>query len=499
MCEPLLAVQNLTVQYHSSSEPALNDVSFSLRRGECLGIFGKSGSGKTTLARTLLGLGGRHSRVSTGSIKLRGREILGLRPSKLRAIRGRELTLIGQEPELALNPVLPVGDQIREVLRAHLPGSGRSYEQQVRDMLAKVRLNDPAIPRSYPHQLSGGQRQRIVIAQALICNPSVLIADEPTSALDRKTQTEIIELLVRLKGELQLSVLLISHDLEFLRKLSDRTAQMSDGRLADQSLPDRPGVGRSALTARAPTAVAQHEPTVPLMEARQLFKSYRRGGYLSSHRLSVAALGGVDFRLLPSQIVAVVGESGAGKSTLGRCLACLERLDSGEIRFQGASVASLNRTQLKTVRRRIQLVFQHSGTAFNPVLSAGEIVGEPLHIQGKTSVRQRREAVLEQLTRVGISPQWAGRRPWQFSGGQRQRLAIARAMILNPEVVIFDEALAGLDGAARDEIVDLLLRLQVSSPKSYIFITHDLELAKDLTDSILVMENGKIAGSSIYS
>ncbi len=281
MCEPLLAVHDLTVKYDSSSVPAVNGASFALAPGECVGIFGKSGSGKTTLARSLLALRARHCQVAAGSIRFRGLEILGLREPRLREIRGRDLSLIGQEPELALNPVLTVGQQIQEVLRAHLPGKARVHRERVRDMLAKVRLDGHAFFDAYPHQLSGGQRQRVVIAQALVCKPALLIADEPTSALDPNTEAEILGLLAKLKEEFQLSLILISHNIELLRDVTNRTLCMKDGRISEESLParvslpQRPAdVSRAAAITQQSASGASSERAGPLIEARQLIKTY---------------------------------------------------------------------------------------------------------------------------------------------------------------------------------------------------------------------------------
>ena len=508
MCESLLDVRDLTIQYHSAALPALAGVKFALAPGESLGISGRSGSGKTTLARCLLGLGAGNYRVASGSIRFKGTQILGASRRALQAIRGRQIALISQEPELALNPILTVGQQLMEVLRAHVAGKVHLHRERAKHMLAKVHLDGPAIFHSYPHQLSGGQRQRVAIAQSLVCNPALLIADEPTSALDVRTQAEIIALLQELKKELQLSLILISHNIELLRVVTDRVASMTEGRLTQASVPGPVASGSSwhfAGTSATETLrhqglnEAEEELTEPLIEARQLHKSYCRGGYLSFHRHRVRALAGVDLRLRRGHTVALIGESGSGKTTLARCLARLEDPDSGEIRMEGRNVIGLSRTQLTSVRRRIQLVFQHSATAMNPEYSAEEIVGEPLRIQGNIPKRRCREIVLDCLKEVELSPDWAGRRPWQFSGGQRQRLAIARAMILKPHLVIFDEAFAGLDSATRLAIVDLLLRFQTSRSTSYLFITHDLQMAEALTKSILVMQNGKITESSIIS
>jgi ABC-type glutathione transport system ATPase component len=505
--EPLLAVRDLTIHYHShqfqsstyesSPSPAVSGVSFSLAPGDSLGIFGKSGSGKTTLARSLLGLSTRRDyRVTSGSIRFRGTEILRVPSSRLQELRGRDLALVSQEPELALNPVLTVGEQIVEVLRAHIPGKIRAHREQARWMLAKARLDYRAIYRSYPHQLSGGQRQRVVIAQALVCKPALLIADEPTSALDLRSQAEIIRLLQALREEFNLCLILISHDVQLLRGATDRLACMSEGRMTENAIPDarRPA---SFPPARGPDSYGRGPE--PVIEACGLFKYYRRGNYWSSHRDRVAALAGVDFAMHRGHTVALVGESGSGKTTLARCLALLENLDGGAIRFEGKDIRNLSRRELGATRRRIQLVFQHSALAMNPHLSAEEIVSEPVQIQGGISSQQRRNMVLSWMEQVGLSSRWAGRRSWQFSGGQRQRLAIARAMILNPAAVIFDEAFAGLDPATCADLLNLLLELQSSSETSYMFITHDLQMAKDLTNTIFLMQDGKITDSGLLS
>lgn len=498
---PLLAVRDLTIQHQSpqtkpSPAATVAGVSFSLAAGDSLGIFGKSGSGKTTLARSLLGLGAAHYRVTSGSIQFRGIEMVGLPSSKLRKLRGRHLALIGQEPELALNPVLTVGEQIVEVLRAHVPGHSRVHREQARWMLAKVRLDDDAIYRAYPHQLSGGQRQRVVIAQSLVCKPALLIADEPTSALDVRNQTEILVLLQGLKEEFKLSLILISHNLKLLRGVTDRLACMSEGRLTDNAVPD----ARRPISFRAAArSDAQDQSAEPIIEARGLVKYYRRGTYWSSHRFGVAALAGIDFGIQRGQTIALVGESGSGKTTLARCLALLEHPDRGEIRFQGKDVSGRSKSELAAMRRRIQLIFQHSALAMNPHLSAEDIVAEPLQIRGGISDQERRKTALSWIEQVGLSSRWADRRALQFSGGQRQRLAIARAMILNPDLVIFDEAFVGLDSATRADILDLLLNLQSCSATSYIFITHDLEMARDLTATILPMQDGRITDPGLRS
>lgn len=496
MPEPLLEINDLTVRYRSSAVAALEGVGFSLNSGESIGLLGESGSGKTTLARCLLRLGTKHYRVTSGSVRFHGTDVLSASERELRKIRGRELSFIGQEPELALNPVLPIGEQIAEVLRAHFSGSVRSYRERAESMLRAVGLNIPGIYRSYPHQLSGGQRQRVVIAQALVCKPSLLVADEPTSALDLHTEKEILQLLEKLKEQLRLSLIFITHKPELLRGLTERIAVVNGGRLTEElpaaSAPNPGALLRKPSYGRLTQCSAPPEDASPLVEVRDLYKAYTRGGRLARSRSAVTALSGANLNIPRGATTALIGESGSGKSTLARCLARLEDPDSGEIRFEGRNIVGLPKEQLAAVRKRIQLVFQHSATAMNPRYTVEDVVGEPLRIAGELTSTERREIVHDLMKQVGVAPQWAKRRPLEFSGGQRQRLAIARALILKPEVLIFDEALAGLDLKTRMQIAEMLARFQESRQTSYLFITHDLQMAKCLADSLVLIEAGKI-------
>ncbi len=501
MLMPLLRVQDLTIQFHRSAPAAVEGVSFSLRPGETIGLLGESGAGKTTLARALLRLLPSHCQPVSGSIRFCGVEILEATERELQKIRGAQMSFIGQEPELALNPVLTAGEQLAEVIQAHFTGKRRTHRDEARSMLDAVGLSRHFYS-AYPHQLSGGQRQRVVIAQALACKPQLLIADEPTSALDNVTQAEILDLLKRLRDRLQLALILITHNPALLGGLADRVLVMQTGRIVEEGAFEqvcwkpRHSFTKKLLEAIPPLPIelpgAPEAVPSPLLEVRRLHKSYVRGGWRSSTKSQVVALEDIHLKIAPGSTLALVGKSGSGKSTLGRCLARLEDPDSGEILWEGRNLLKLSRSELIPVRRRIQLVFQHSATAMNPLLPAAEIIGEPLRVQGGFTKEERRERALAMMEQVGLSSQWADRRPLEFSGGQRQRLALARALILKPDLLILDEALAGLDLSTQARIADLLKDLQASLSLSYLFISHDLRMAAHLASMIAVIKDGRI-------
>lgn len=504
MPSPLLQVQDLTLQFRASSNAVVDGVSFVLEPGETIGFLGESGAGKTTLARALLRLLPLHCRVVSGSIQFRGTEILQASECELQTIRGAQISRVGQEPELALHPMIPVGEQVAEVIRAHSACKRRLLRKEAYSMLADVGLSDHHLYSAYPHQLSGGQRQRVVIAQALACKPQLLIADEPTSALDNVTQTEILDLLKRLRDRLQLALVFITHNPALLSGLAHRVMVMHAGRIVEEGAFEqiywKP---RHSFTRKLLKAIPPLQPEIPrtpgtqlpLLEVRRLRKSYVRGGWRSSTKSHVIALEDVHLKISPNSTLALVGKSGSGKSTLGRCLARLEDPDSGEILWEGKDLLKLSRRELIPLRRRIQLIFQHSATAMNPLLPATEIIGEPLRMQADVPPKERHERVLAIMEQVGLSSQWADRRPLELSGGQRQRLAIARALIMKPDLLILDEALAGLDLSTQAQIADLLRNLQASFSLSYLFISHDLRMAAHLASTIAVMKDGRIVDS----
>jgi peptide/nickel transport system ATP-binding protein len=502
----LLQVRDLTVQLRSSAAPLLDRISFDLGVGRSTGILGESGCGKTTLAKALIRLLAPEVWDVCGSVQFCGTELLAASKHQLRRVRGAQISLIPQEPELALSPVLTVGRQIDEVLRAHSNLDRKCRREEIDSMLAAAGLPDRHVYSAYPHELSGGQRQRIVIAQSLIAKPALLIADEPTSALDNITRAEILGLLKRLKDRFQLALLFITHNPALLSGLADHLMVMRSGRIIEEGsfrqvyrnpkhshakmlVSTIPGISHARFLERK---VNSPIPPQPLLEAQHISKAYvrRRGPFRANAR--VVALENVQLTIPSRSTVALVGKSGAGKSTLGRCIALLEVPDSGKIHFEGNDLLTLNGRELADTRRHVQFVFQHSAMAMNPSFSMLDVVAEPLRIQGTADKKERRERALAIMEEVGISPLWADRSPLEFSGGQRQRIAIARALILKPKLLVLDEALAGLDPGTQLQIANLLLRLQASLLLSYLFISHDLQMAAYLSSSIAVIEQGRI-------
>ncbi len=460
---------------------------------------GDSGAGKTTLGRAILGLLNRDRWSVEGSICYRGQELLAQNENRWQQVRGSQISLIFQEPELALSPLSRVGNQVDEVLRAHsgLDRSGR--KSKVLSMLTEVGLPEPPIAAAYPHELSGGQRQRIVIAQSLVSHPRILIADEPTSSLDSVTQSELLKLLRQLRDRFGLSLLFITHDLTLLSGFADRILYLTNGRIIETGLNERFRHLPLRSTLLQDLASQDWELQVsPLLEANQIRKVYVRRGWPRASS-PITALDGADLKLFPGSSLALIGKSAAGKSTLGKCLAMIETPDSGEINFEGQIFSTLRKKQSSKVGNRIQIVFQHSAASINPRFSALEAVAEPLLVQKAASKGDCQDRALVSLNRLGISSSSAHRKSLEFSGGQRQRIAIARSLVLEPAILILDEALAGLDSDTKIEIADFLKEVQASRAISYLFITHDLRMATYFASALAVMQEGKIVETGSVS
>ena len=508
---PLLQVRHLTVEQREPGKAVLDGVSFDLGPGETVGVLGNSGAGKTTLARAFLRLLSTTLRVTGGTVLFCGNDLLCATAHQLRQIRGAQISLIHQEPELVLNPVIRVGEQVVEVLRAHAKHDQRKLRAEAQAMLAAVGLPDRDIYFAYPHQLSGGQRQRVVIAQALVAKPALLIADEPTSALDNVAQAAILDLLKDCKRRYGLAVLFITHNPPLLSGLADRVMVIHEGHIVESSTfdqvcwePSHPYT-KDLWRAIAPIAgmhKRRREPRTasemdlclhagdvaqtPLLNVRHLRKSYSRDDS------SVVAVDGVEFCIPHCSRTALVGRSGCGKSTLAKCITRLVEPDSGEIWFNGRNLLALSRRELASMQSRIQIILQHSSVSINPRFTALQTVEEPLRIQQRFSKRERRSRALAIMARLGIPPEWAGRLPMELSGGQRQRLTLARALIQEPSLLILDEAVCGLDVPVQKEIADLLVELQRTFSLSYLYISHDLRMAAYLADDIAVMYKGRI-------
>ena len=481
----LLEVRDLTVCYGGTAEPrfAVRDLNFSIAAGEVLGIQGRSGCGKTSTALALLNLLPPAARVS-GSVTYGGRNLLALNDSELRTIRGRDIAIVYQEPALALNPVMRVGDQISEVLRAHIPQKSAQRKHRVRQMLDRVHLNPDRFYDAYPHELSGGERHRVVLAQALICSPSLVIADEPTAGLDIAIKKEILDLIASLRRDFGAAFLLISHDRSVIDRLADRTLELPSGSQEKQ---------RSACQPVLHVAVREQGnigTPEPLIKVSNLSKWYGSRGLFRRKNAEKRALDSVDLTIPKNSLVALVGPSGSGKSTLARCLALLENADSGEILFNGKNLRKLSTKQLREHRPLLQYIAQDSSEALNPRLTAGEAVEEPLLIQGRFTKTERRQRALEIMRQVGLDPATASRSCHEFSGGQKQRLVIARALALKPQLLILDESLSGLDPETQNGILGLLVHLKQHTGVAQLLISHDLDLVAKVADVVAVMQDG---------
>ncbi|HEX4604554.1 MAG TPA: ABC transporter ATP-binding protein, partial [Candidatus Angelobacter sp.] len=450
------------------------------------------------LALALLRLLPRTARVVSGSVEYRGRNLAALSPAQLREIRGGEIALISQEPALALNPVLPLGRQLADVLLAHSRLDRETVSARCNEMLRDVGFADPArIMRAYPHQLSGGQRQRVAIAQALICRPKLLIADEPLSALDAATQAEILELLRRLKQELGLAMVFITHNAGVLSALVESILVMRDGEIAarggiEKLRSNADGYMQGLLSPEkslmaAPRRNSPGNGARPLLEIRGLSKKFVQHRMLSRRKFAVQALEGIDLRLAEGSTTAVLGRSGSGKSTLARCVAGFETPDSGEILLEGEKLEGK-----KEVSRQVQMIFQDAATSLNPRFTARQIIAEPLDIGRWKNETERTSRALELMEEVGLDAAWSSRLAGEFSGGQRQRLALARALAAEPRLLVMDEALSGLDLPLQALMVRLLMELQLRHGLAYLYISHDLNFISMFVQEVIVMEGGRI-------
>ncbi|MFO7581168.1 ABC transporter ATP-binding protein [Guyparkeria sp.] len=482
----------------------VHDVSFSLRPGERLALVGESGSGKTVTALSILRLFEAAGMETRGEIRFEGENVLAMSMPAIRALRGARVGMIFQEPMTALNPLKTIGAQIAEVLARHEGLGGEALKRRVRELLEQVRLPDPLrVMRAMPHQLSGGQRQRAMIAMAIACNPSLLIADEPTTALDAGLRKTIMDLLVDLQQRLGMSLLLITHDLPVVRQYADRVLVMRDGRIVESGRTGeifaRPedGYTRTLLEARqvAPMVDPVEESAVERLSCRDLGVIVGKRRWIGRDTLT-EIIHGIDLSLRAGQTVGVVGESGSGKTTLALALLRLMEGASGEIRLDGERVDGLSEKRFRRYRRDLQVVFQDPFGALSPRMNIAQIVGEGLDVhEPGLSRAQYRERIRAALTEVGLDPSVMSRYPHEFSGGQRQRIAIARAVILKPKVLILDEPTSALDAAVQLQVLRLLRDLQREHGLTYLLITHDLAVVRALAHRVLVMLDGEVIES----
>ncbi|MDH0062605.1 glutathione ABC transporter ATP-binding protein GsiA [Leclercia adecarboxylata] len=533
--QQVLAVRNLNVAFPDERQPipAVKNLSFSLKRGETLAIVGESGSGKSVTALSLMRLieqsGGL---VACDSLLLRRRngqvsDLTTLSSSQVRSVRGADIAMIFQEPMTSLNPVFPVGEQIAESIRLHQGLSGDEALAEARRMLEQVRIPEAdAILGRYPHQLSGGMRQRVMIAMALSCRPAVLIADEPTTALDVTIQAQILQLIKVLQDEMEMGVIFITHDMGVVADIADRVLVMYQGEAVETGTveqifhaPEHPytrallaavprlgAMNGSDLPRRFPLisltnpgfqeAETEQDTVVPgepILQVRDLVTRFPlRGGLLNRVKREVHAVENVSFDLWPGETLSLVGESGSGKSTTGRALLRLVETQEGTITFNGERIDTLPAGQLQPLRRDIQFIFQDPYASLDPRQTVGYSIMEPLRVHNLLDgdAAQRRVAWL--LERVGLKPEHAWRYPHEFSGGQRQRICIARALALNPKVVIADESVSALDVSIRAQIINLLLDLQREMGIAFLFISHDMAVVERISHRVAVMYLGQI-------
>lgn len=502
MSGSLLEVRDLRIDLPEGGDRpcALNGLSIELDAGEVLCVVGESGSGKSMLANAILRLLPQHLRPVAGSIRFRGEDLAGRSEEGMRQLRGRDIAMVFQEPMSALNPLLCIGRQIDESLRAHGVAPASRRRARVLELLGYVGLPEPEVLyHAYPFQLSGGQRQRVVIAIALALEPALLIADEPTSALDVSTQAQILDLLRRIRREKGMAVLLITHDFTVVEAIADRVLVMEQGSAVEQGglrqvldYPRHPYT-RRLLAARQPrqrSAPGYARDTDPLLEVRDLYKHYdSRQGLWRRRRLTALAEAG--FSLRPGECLGIVGESGSGKTTLGRALVRLLRPDSGQILLNGADLAPLSQRRLRPLRQQVQMVFQDPFASLNPRQRIGrQIMAGPLAHGVPPAEAERRARQL--LLQVGLPEAAFERYPRDFSGGQRQRIGIARALAVQPRVLVADECVSALDALVQQQVLTLLEELQRELGLSLVFITHDLQVAARLCDRIAVMQGGRI-------
>ena len=500
----LINVEDLSVNFRGGGKVthAVKHVSFDISRAETVALVGESGSGKTVTALSILKLLPYPSASHpSGKIWFKGENLMTLRDSGLRTIRGNKISMIFQEPMTSLNPLHTIEQQVGEVLKIHRGLSDRAARARVLDLLDKVGIDDPeGRLASYPHQLSGGQRQRVMIAMALANEPDLLIADEPTTALDVTIQAQILDLLAKHKDEFHLAMLLITHDLGIVRKMADRVCVMNSGEIVERgraqqifASPQHPYTKHLLASEPKGAPPPANAKAVTILEAKDLKVWFPiKRGFLRSIVGYIKAVDGIDLAVKEGQTLGVVGESGSGKTTLG--LALLRLVSSeGPIVYLGNRIDSYDSKRMRPLRRHMQIVFQDPYGSLSPRLSVGQIIEEGLVIQNHGLSQDERNArVARALKEVGLDPAWRDRYPHEFSGGQRQRIAIARALVLEPKFLILDEPTSALDVSVQAQIVDLLRELQKKHKLAYLFISHDLKVVRALANSIIVLRHGKV-------
>lgn len=513
--ETVITAKNLQVcikdkrNKNNIGSPVVHDISFSVKQGETLCIVGESGSGKSVTSMAIMGLLPADSLiVSQGSIYIDDEDILSYSPAQMRRLRASKVAMVFQEPMTALNPVHKVGRQIEEVLKLHQKSlSAKERKKKVMDMLSSVHLPDiERIYDSYPHQLSGGQRQRIVIAMALILQPKLLIADEPTTALDVTTQKQILQLIKELQAKHGTAVIFITHDFGVVADIADRILVMNQGREVEtgdklQVLSNPQADYTRMLVSSVPSLVPhdrQLKDSNTVLTVKNLNKYYTKSKFFFGASEKLHAAVDVNFQIKQREIVGIVGESGSGKSTVARCIMRLTDSNSGEILLDGTDINRLSRRELMPLRHKIQMIFQDPYRSLNPRQRIGESVIEGLINYG-VSRKEALQKASKALELVGLPTDALTRYPHQFSGGQRQRICIARALVMEPAILVADEAVSALDVSVQAQVLDLLEEIRERAGVGVLFITHDLRVAAQICDTVIVMKKGHIVESGPVS
>lgn len=544
MNDIILEVNNLSITFESyqTSNQVLFDVSYQLKKNEILGIVGESGSGKSVSSLAILGLlPKKQAKFNSGEIKYLGNDLLAYSNTDFQSLRGNKIAMIFQEPMTSLNPSLTCGEQVIEVLERHLKLSAKEAKLEVLTLFEKVKLPNPEeIYCKYPHQISGGQKQRVMIAMAIACKPDVLIADEPTTALDVTVQKEIIALLKSIQEDTKMSIIFISHDLALVSEISDTIVVMYKGEIIEKGsvsevfnnpkkeytkalINSRPSVNERLKVLPtiqdylnetiSNTVVSSTERDeahrkmynkIPLLQVVNVDKEYVTKGFLLSKDTSFKAVNNVSFNLYEGETLGLVGESGCGKSTLGNAILQLDKATSGEIFYKGIDVTKISKSELRLLRKEIQLIFQDPYSSLNPRIPVGKAIMEPMKVHKLyKNDKERKQKTIELLERVGLLEEHFYRYPHEFSGGQRQRIGIARTIAVNPKLIICDESVSALDISVQAQVLNLLNELKDKFGFSYIFISHDLAVVKYMSDQLVVMNKGRIEeigeADSIYA
>ncbi len=506
MTEPLLKVENVVVDFKTATGRvhAVRGVSYEVARGETLAVVGESGSGKSVTARAIMSMLAENASVGADTkITFDGEDISEFSEAKMQRIRGNRISMIFQEPLTSLNPIYRVGDQVAEIIQVHRPMSKKDALAEVVQLFREVQLPDPeARVNQYPHEMSGGQRQRVMIAMALANKPDLLIADEPTTALDVTVQAEILSLLKALQKSHNMAVILITHDLTVVEKTSDHVVVMRYGEVVERGTtadvfanPQHPYTKH--LLASEPKGLPEplNPNATPIMQADNMRIAFRiaHGSLFSRKSTDIVAVNDISLCVRRGETLGIVGESGSGKTTLGMAMIRLLDANAGTIEFNGQRIEHLTRKEMRPLRPRIQVVFQDPFSSLNPRMIVQQIIEEGLIVNGiGANSAERKELVAKALEEVQMPRDAMQRFPHEFSGGQRQRLAIARALALNPDFILLDEPTSALDLSIQAQIIELLRDLRAKHDLSYMFISHDLKVVKALCHNVIVMQNGNV-------